>query len=213
MIYRDLIIETDKPPPTSERIKQLETALGLPLPNDYKKFLSHCNGGYMDYQINVTFPNCRSEFIGYGALYSVSEGEWETNPFELYQGRKLSGLPPSGVLPIARDGGGSILYLDLRRGYKVVAFVHGLPAWTGLRQEDTLIQAASSFDDYLSQLVICDDIAQDHIENFEITPESVAATIQWLDSGNKDWRSKFGKLWNERVDFPRFHRHLAVSRL
>ena len=198
-IYRNLVIETDTPLPTSENIKQLEAALGHPLPDDYKKFLSNCNGGDMDYQINVRFPNGSREFIGFSSLYSVSEGEWETNPYELHQARAQSEFPSAGVLPIAIDGGSSILYLDLRNGYQVVAFVHGLPAWTGLRQEDSLIQVASSFDDYLSKLVICDEIAQYHIEHFEITPESVANTIQWLDSGNKDWRSKFSKLWNDRV--------------
>ena len=199
MIYRNLIIETDKPLPTSENIKQLEATLGVPLPDDYKNFLSHCNGGYMDYEINVQFPNGSSEFIGYCGFYSLGEGEWETNPFELHQARALSAIPSAGVLPIARDGGGSILYLDLRDDYKVVAFVHGLPAWTGLRQEDSLIEVASSFDEYLSKLVISDISAQDHIENFEVTPDTVASTIQWLDSGNKDWRSKFRELWNERV--------------
>jgi cell wall assembly regulator SMI1 len=199
VIYRNLIIETETPPSTSETIKQLEAALGVQLPDDYKKFLSHCNGGDMDYQINVQLPDGSSEFIGFSVLYSVSEGEWETNPFELQQARAQSEFPSAGVLPIAIDGGGSILYLDLRDGYKVVAFVHGLPAWTGLREEDSLIRVASSFDDYLSKLVICDEIAQHHIEHFEITPESVANTIQWLDSGNRDWRSKFRTVWNERV--------------
>jgi len=199
VIYRNLIIETDTPLPTGENIEHLEAALGRQLPDDYKNFLSHCNGGDMDYQINVRFPNGSSEFIGFSSLYSVSGGEWETNPYELHQARAQSEFPSAGVLPIAIDGGSSILYLDLRNGYQVVAFVHGLPAWTGLRQEDSLIQVASSFDDYLSKLVICDEIAQYHIEHFEITPESVANTIQWLDSGNKDWRSKFSKLWNDRV--------------
>lgn len=199
VIYRNLIIETDTPLPTSESIKQLEAALGVSLPDDYKTFLSHCNGGDMDYQIDVQFPGGSSEFIGFSGLYSVTEGEWGTNPFELYQARAVSEFPSTGVLPIADDGGGSILYLDLRDEYRVVAFVHGLPAWTGLREEDSLIQLASSFDDYLSKLVICDEIARHHIEHFEITPESVASTIEWLDSGNKDWRSKFSKLWNERV--------------
>lgn len=94
-----------------------------------------------------------------------------------------------------------MLYLDLREGYEVVAFVHGLPSWTGLRQQDSLVNVASSFDEYLEKLHISDDSAEAHISTFEVSPDTVRATIEWLDSGNQGWRVKFKELWNSRISF------------
>lgn len=199
MIYRDLVVESRGPPVATLLVQEVEALLGCALPSDYREFLVECNGGHMGYQIEVSFPNGFREYLEYGSLYSVDHGEWETNPFELRRAREDNQVPPQGVLPIARDGGGSVLYIDLRAGYRVVAFVEGLPGWTGRSQESSLVEVATSFDEYLSKLVICDDIARDHIESFDITPESIRATVQWLDSRSKGWRAKFADIWNLRV--------------
>lgn len=44
-------------------------------------------------------------------------------------------------------------------------------------------------------------IIEDHTELFEVTEESVLATIEWLDTANKNWRIKYKELWNSRVLF------------
>ncbi len=202
MKYRNLLIEDTNQLATDAEIMSIENELGTSLPNDYKKFLKSCNGGYLEYDILINFENEKSEYLCFSSLYRASrDDDWECNPFELRQARKQEGFPEAGVIPIARDGGSSMLYLDMREGCKVVAFVQGLPEWTGLRQEDSLVVVANSFDEYLDKLTISDEMIKDHIENFKITEDSVNATIEWFDSIGLEWRDKYRGLWNERVPF------------
>lgn len=119
----------------------------------------------------------------------------------MLQEQKKEGFPDKGVLPIATDGGGSTLYIDLRDGYKMVAFVEGMPGWTGLRQENSIVVVAESFYDYLSKLTLSDETIEYHINNFEVNESSVLATLEWFDSVRKDWRSVFKEEWNSRVSF------------
>ena len=202
MKYRNLLIEDTNQQATDAEIVSIENELGMCLPNDYKEFLKSCNGGYLEYDILIHFENEKSEYLCFSSLYRASgDDDWECNPFELRQARKQEGFPETGVIPIARDGGSSMLYLDMREGCKVVAFVQGLPEWTGLRQEDSLVVVANSFDEYLDKLTISDEMIEDHIENFEISEDSVNATIEWFDSIGLEWRDKFRGQWNERVPF------------
>lgn len=202
MKYRNLLIEDTNQQATDVEIISIENELGASLPNDYKKFLKSCNGGYLEYDILINFENEKSEYLCFSSLYRASrDDDWGCNPFELRQARKQERFPEAGVIPIARDGGSSMLYLDMREGCKVVAFVQGLPEWTGLRQEDSLVVVANSFDDYLDKLTISDEMIKDHIESFEISEDSVNATIEWFDSIGLEWRDKFRGQWNERVPF------------
>ena len=202
MKYRNLLIEDTNSNATHAEIESIENELGMPLPNDYKEFLKSCNGGYLEYDILINFEKGRSEYLCFSSLYSASnENDWECNPFELNEARKQEGFPQTGILPIARDGGSSMLYLDLRDGYKVVAFVQGLTEWTGLRQEDSIVIVANSFGEYLEKLTISDEMIKDHIENFKVSEDSVNSTIDWFDSIGLEWREKYRKQWNERVPF------------
>ncbi len=202
MKYRHLVIEETSQQASDLEIKSIEDELGVSLPNDYKAFLKSCNGGYLEYDVLINFDNEDSEYLSFSSLYRASrDDDWECNPFELRQAKKQAGFPEMGVIPIARDGGSSMLYLDMREGYKVVAFVQGLPEWTGLRQKDALVVVAESFDDYLSQLTISDEMIKDHIEHFDISEASVNATVEWFDSIGPQWRDKFREQWNQRVPF------------
>lgn len=202
MKYRNLIIEDTNQPVTDAEIRSIEKELGTDLPEDYKAFLKSCNGGYLEYDILISFKNGSTEYLCFSSIYAAKgETDWESNPFELRQARKQDGFPQEGVIPIARDGGSSVLFLDLRDGYKVVAFVQGLPEWTGLRQEDALVVIAESFDEYLNKLTISDEMVKEHIENFEVSESSVESTLEWLDSIGLEWREKYRELWNERVPF------------
>lgn len=202
MKYRNLILEEANQPATDAEIESLEGELGSKLPEDYRLFLKSCNGGYLEYDTLIHFEEGPSEYLCFSELYSVnSTKEWGCNPFQLRQARTHEAFPNKGVIPIARDGGSSILYLDLRDGYKIVALVLGLPEWTGLRQEDSLVVVADSFDEYLQKLTISDAMIREHIENFEISETSVRSTIEWLDSVGLDWRNKYRTLWNNRVPF------------
>ena len=200
MLFRNRIIDDTKPPPSAELVAQLERSLGCTLTSDYRQFLDVCNGGHADYEIDIEFDDGTSEPMSFGGMYSLSSpGSWETLPFELTQARQQQGFPTSKVLPIASDGGGSMLFLDLRDDYRVVAFVHGLPAWTGLRQQDSLIAVAQSFNDYLDALYISDDMIVDAITNFDPKYNVPEMMAELFDTGSPNWRMTQAEIWNRHV--------------
>ncbi|WP_312932961.1 SMI1/KNR4 family protein [Pseudomonas sp.] len=199
--YRGLIFEDAGEPACAEALALLEARLGARLPDDYRAFLGAFNGAELDYEVVATLANGDRETLAF-SLFSVDpEGSWESNPHELEQLREVEGFPASGLLPIGRDGGSSVLLLDLRDGRQdVAAMVAALPAWTGRRQQgDEYVVLADSFDAYLALLHLSDETVVDHIERFLITPESIAATLKWLDSGSPGWRERFREQWNARV--------------
>lgn len=192
MKFKNLLIEDTHSPATDEDIKVLEYELDCTIPNDYLAFLKACNGGYLEYEILVEFENKTNEYLSFCCLYRAgSQDEWECNPFELLQEKKGEGFPQRGVLPIARDGGSSVLYLDLRDGYKVVAYIQGLPGWTGAREKSTVIELAGSFEEYLHKLTLSEETIENHIENFNVDATTVNATIEWLDSVGVEWREVY----------------------
>ena len=200
MKYRNLIVDGPNEPATDADIARVEEILGAELPDDYKAFLKACNGGHLDYEFPVQFEDGTEENLSLCSFHElISPGSWETNPFELENMRNMDGFPSSGVLPIARDGGSSQLFLDLRDGYRVVAFVHGLPAWTGLRQKDSLVQLAESFDDYWDRLMISDFYVQDFITNYDPKYGNPDLAAEWLDTGHPSWREKYSEIWKKHV--------------
>ena len=70
---------------------------------------------------------------------------------------------PAPLLPVARDGGGSELHLDLRHETHgaVWAFVHGLPYWAGGDGQDRGGVVAGSWEDYLRVLFIDEEMAKE----------------------------------------------------
>lgn len=199
MLYRHRIIDDTNPAPSPQLVAQLEWLLGCELPADYRQFLDACNGGHSEYEIDVKFDDGTSEPLSFGALYNVASGSWETLPFELTEVRQQEGFPEKLVLPIARDGGGSMLFLDLRTDYRVVAFVHGLPAWTGLRQQNTLVTVAPTFNDYLDALYISDDMIVDAITHFDPKYNVPDMMADWFDTGSPNWRTTHAEIWDRHV--------------
>ena len=199
MLYRNRIIDDTNPPPSPQLVAQLEESLGCELPTDYRQFLDVCNGGHAEYEVDVKFDDGTLEPLSFGALYAVALGSWETLPFELTEVRQQNGFPNELVLPIARNGGGSMLFLDLRNSYRVVAFVHGLPAWTGLRQQDTLVNVAPTFHDYLDALYISDDMIVDAITHFDPKYNVPEMMAEWFDTGSPNWRTTHADIWDRHV--------------
>ncbi|MCO8170893.1 SMI1/KNR4 family protein [Pseudomonas sp. 21LCFQ02] len=199
--YRGLILDDTREGATDDAIAQLESSLGARLPDDYRQFLKTCNGGYLEYDVVATLSNGDKELMSF-ALYGLDPAEqYESNPFELEQLREQDGYPPTGLLPIGRDGGASVLLLDLRDGRQEVgAMVAGLPAWTGRRQQgDEYVVLADSFNGYLDLLHLSEERIADHIDNFLISETSIEATLEWLDKGNPGWRERYREQWNARV--------------
>jgi hypothetical protein len=190
-VFRHLAFESADPAPSTADVARVEGLLGAELPQSYRDFLAVGNGGNLEYVVSVAFPDGHVEDMSFGAFFTLgSSGRRERAMDELLRARKGYKIPP-GVLPIARDGGGSILFLDLTtegQG-RIVAFVEGLPAWTGRRAESGFIEVAPSFDAYVAALRIDKESVLDTLQHDARELSHVAATEEWLDIGMPDWRS------------------------
>ena len=71
----------------------------------------------------------------------------------------------------------------------MVAFVMGLPEWTGLRTESAFIEVASSFDEYVDKLQIDLECIFDHLEHDVTELSHITAIEELLDTGMPDWRN------------------------
>ncbi|MCE9547334.1 MAG: SMI1/KNR4 family protein [Planctomycetia bacterium] len=189
--FRHLAIERAKPAPTAAQLAAIEELLGASLPPTFREFLQVANGGYLEYFIDVPWGEGKSEPLSFCSFFSADEGDFcdETLIGEIRSAREYQNVP-SGVLPIARDGGGSILYLDLSqegRG-RVIAFVEGLPEWAGLRTESAFVELASSFDEFIGKLRMDRAAVIDHLKHNASNSGHVDATEEWLDIGMPSWR-------------------------
>lgn len=153
-------VEVDLPkgPPSPEEIEAIEKAVGARLPGALVGFLAEANGGKLDYVFELPteagpFPLCfytlystRRPYAGRAAAGLILH--------ELELERRLKGLR-SGLLPIAGDGGTSVLYVDLapERLGRVVAYVEGLPGWDGT-PEGSFVDVAPDLDAFLSALYL-----------------------------------------------------------
>lgn len=199
--YRGLIFDDTREGASDQPLAQLEATLGVRLPDDYRQFLKTCNGATVDYDVLATMSNGDKELLSF-LLYGLDPSEtYESNPFELEQLRQQSGFPATGLLPIGRDGGASVLLLDLRDGRQDVgAMVAGLPAWTGRRQQgDEYVVLADSFNAYLDLLHLSQERIAEHINHFVISADTIEATLVWLDQGSPGWRERYRAVWNARV--------------
>jgi hypothetical protein len=190
--YRHLAIEGAKPAPSESQLLEIEELLGAKLPSSFKEYLQVANGGYLEYVVDVPMESGQSEALSFCGLFTADSGTFcdETFVGEIRSGREYAKIP-RGVLPFARDGGGSIVYLDLSPtgNGRVVAFVEGLPGWAGKRTESALIELAPSFDQYVEILRIDLDAALDHLEHDATDLSHIVATEEWFDIGCPNWRN------------------------
>lgn len=133
----------------------------------------------------------RTEPLSFCGLFSADDGSFcdETLVGQIRSGREYAQLPV-GVLPFARDGGGSVVYLDLSpegRG-RVVAFVHGLPPRAGVRTESAYVELAGSFDEYVDELRPDREAVLDHLEHDTEELPHVEAWEAFLDVAIPEWR-------------------------
>jgi hypothetical protein len=139
------------PPTTEAAIAKFEQDRGLILPPSYKAFLLVTNGGVPD---DNAFPvegmqNTNiwglQRFAGIGV--GVPTGEL-AYAYDMYAG----GIP-QGIVPIAGDGMGNYVTLDLRKGTDRVAFWDKRHFWgTGEWRESDLYHVANSFEEFLASL-------------------------------------------------------------
>ena len=192
-VFRHLAVEGAEAPATPGEIAELETSLGARLPKSFVDFLAVANGGYLEYVIDVPVDEGEFEPLSFCSIFSTRSEEsadGETFLDEPWSAREYAGIP-EGVLPFARDGGGSTVYLDLSQegAGRVVAFVTELPAWAGSsRQESAFISIAASFDDYVSKLRLDREAVLDHLEHDTSEASDLASIVAFLDLGLPGWR-------------------------
>ena len=140
--------------PTAGEIAAIEAKVGAPLPTDVLDFLRLANGAYFPYSIQVHHKQ-GSEWLSFCSVTSTRPPEPGTLGFGTFLGEiecARGGGVPVNALPIARDGGSSVLYVDLtpEGNGRVLAFIEGLPGWAGHSQEDAIVVLAPSLAEYLS---------------------------------------------------------------
>ncbi|HKD29528.1 MAG TPA: SMI1/KNR4 family protein [Xanthobacteraceae bacterium] len=108
--HRHLAIERAKPAPTDIQLAAIETLLGANLPACFRDFLRVANGGYLQYVVDVPTGSGKIEPLCFGSIFSADEGTFcdETFVGEIRSAREYPKVP-QGVLPFARDGGGSVV--------------------------------------------------------------------------------------------------------
>ncbi|MBX9592500.1 MAG: SMI1/KNR4 family protein [Hyphomonadaceae bacterium] len=138
-------------PTTLAAIERFERDRGLTLPDLYRQFLLATNGGVPSNQtfsiggmaLNPT--GSVQVFFGIGVRWPTTELAYA---YDLYAG----GLP-EGVVPIAGDGSGNYVCLDLRQGADRVAFWDKRHFWgTGEWRESDLYHVANSFEEFIAAL-------------------------------------------------------------
>lgn len=139
------------PQTSSAAIEDFERRRDLALPGSYKEFLLATNGG-----IPATpafpvegIPRTRiwviQAFFGVGVREPTNELSYG---YDLYAG----GIP-GGIVPIASDGMGNYVCLDMRKGADRVAFWDKRHFWgTGEWRESDLYHVANSFEEFLASL-------------------------------------------------------------
>src|SRR5207249_1955472 len=137
------------PPPTSNQVALVERLVGVKLPETYVEFLRFSNGGHpevdtfdfdaagrhMEWGINRFFR------LSTGPMAGSDDGE---DVISQYQHRWPGA--PREILPIAGDGLGNLICLDLTKegNGRVVLWVHD--------REWPLLQVAESFEELIDAL-------------------------------------------------------------
>lgn len=197
--YRHLAIDRVEPPPTAEELAAIEHAVGTKLPAAFRDFLAVANGGQLDYEVDVPTADGHERCSFYTLLSTrhrpPSDEDYDTILGMLRRTRPAFRLP-NEVLPFAEDAGSSLLFLDLTKegAGRVVAWLHGEPAWTGLRQTNAFIEVAPSFAAYIDKLFVSEESARFMVETVNVQGSDVRkdAIREFLDIAMPDWRSRLG---------------------
>ncbi len=155
---RRLVVEEAKEPPTPEEIAAIEAALGAPLPAPFLEFLKVANGGKLDYSFDLARAGETLSLCFYTTYSTRRPRGWRPSPGTMLQEvateRADKGIARE-ILPFAMGGGSSVAYLDLTKegNGRVVAYVEGLPGWTG-DPRSAWVTIAPDFPSYVAGLYL-----------------------------------------------------------
>lgn len=187
--YRDLVLFGPFTPLPPDGLASIEAALGISLPQSYRRLLEVANGGTVEYDVHLP----AGDVVSFPDLIPADQLGAEFR--SLQESFLAVHLPVGSLLPVARDGCGSLLMLDVgaERYGRVVAFVHGLPAWTGSSRDDMFVELAPDIDAYLDALFIDDETAESEwsgVLGTALYNPWRDVVVQWLDLGVPGWRDR-----------------------
>ena len=179
-------------------MQTLEAEIGYPIPAAYRAFLEVAHGGSLDYSVRVpSGPD--GEAIVFSDLYHAGRDDQGEYGFGTLLGEYWHWAQIIGagrvLLPVARDGGGDTLFLELggQSPGRVIAFIRGLPPWTGRTERDTVADVGDSFDAYLDSLFIDEELAEmawEGAQNIDSSDPWRHAVEAWLNEGLPGWRER-----------------------
>jgi cell wall assembly regulator SMI1 len=103
-------------PLTGEELQQVETRIGVQLPEDYRLFLLQHNGGHPEPSaFKYTCDQQQWKLAAVAYFLGIYEGEDENflEYFDDYLGRI-----PAETIPIARDPGGNLILLGVSEAHR-----------------------------------------------------------------------------------------------
>lgn len=141
--WQDRVWEDAQPEIGEERVAEVETALGVRFPEDYKACVKRFHGGNpRDNAFEFDDPDVGRMGSCLGVLLSFSR-EDPGNIGERY--RRLSPFLPEGVIPFGDDGGGDLMCFQYHGSDPptVVYWHHG---------ERSVVPLAPTFSDFIEML-------------------------------------------------------------
>jgi len=160
------------PPIEPGRVAQVESALGVSFPDDYKECVERCHGGSpLRDAFSFEDPVIGWMESGVGVLLSFTKDDENNYIVKTY--KLLSPFLPQGAIPVVDDGGGDFVCLD---------YSHGWPPSVGYwhHGDRSLVPLAASFSEFLDML---------H-EGAPFTPEMLAELDSIKERLDKQWASK-----------------------
>jgi cell wall assembly regulator SMI1 len=139
------------PPPTSEQIEFVESLIGAKLPESYVAFLRFSNGGRPEARIFYDrTEGSREEWEVDRIFHLGSDTNSTENVIWNYQHRWAGA--PREVLPIAEDGSGNLICLDLtdQGNGRVIVWVHDDP-------DLPIVEVSNSFEEFIDSLALPPD--------------------------------------------------------
>jgi len=99
-------------PPPTEVLNHFQATYGLRLPSQYVEFLSFCNGGHPE--LDSFVPNNRIDRWAVDKFYYLlAEDSDSANLWNAM--RSWQGILGKNCVPIACDGGGNQIFLDVKQ--------------------------------------------------------------------------------------------------
>ncbi len=139
------------PAPTPRDVERLEEWLGSRLPPPYVDFLMFSNGGHPELDtFTVEVAGVQQDWA-VDRFFSLTSQAASFGDLGWYYNHRWRNAPP-GVVPIARDGGGNLICLDLSKPDQspVALWVHDAPG-------QPLLKVSDSFEEFIDALRVNPD--------------------------------------------------------